>query len=105
MPDKRKHRGPHPEDERLFAESSTPVLSRAVQDVSAILTMGYPIKGTLKLVCDRFSLTERQRLAVMRSACSDQHLIARLQKQVKFEAPLPEDMQKLLSMLRKFRKI
>ena len=85
MPDKRKHRGPHPEDERLFAESSTPVLTRAVQDVSAILTMGYPIKGTLKLVCDRFSLTERQRLAVMRSACSDQHLTARLQKQVQFE--------------------
>jgi hypothetical protein len=85
MPDKRKHRGPHPEDERLFAETNTPVLIRAVQDVSAILSMGYPSKGTLKLVCDRFSLTQRQRLAVMRSACSDQHLAVRRQKQIKFE--------------------
>ena len=43
-------------------------------DFSWLLTRGYAEKGALKLVGDRFSLTERQRLAVMRSACSDQHL-------------------------------
>jgi len=40
-------------------------------------TKGYADKSALKLVGDRFSLTQRQRLAVMRSACSDQQLRAR----------------------------
>ena len=30
------------------------------------------MKGALKLVGDKFALTERQRLAVSRAACSDQ---------------------------------
>jgi len=39
-----------------------------------LLTKGYAEKSTLKLVGDKFSLTQRQRLAVMRCACSDHQL-------------------------------
>ncbi|MCX5638371.1 MAG: DUF434 domain-containing protein [Planctomycetota bacterium] len=83
MPDKRTHRGPHPDDEKLFAPGTIPALQAAVADFSLLLTKGYAEKSSLKLVGDRFSLTERQRLAIMRSACSDQHLISRQQRQVK----------------------
>jgi len=77
MPDKRIHRGPHPADEKLFTENKISDLCSALADFSLLLTKGYADKSALKLVCDKFSLTERQRLAVMRSACSDQKLQSR----------------------------
>ena len=80
MPDKRSHRGPHPADAKLFAPEAIPDLQLAVVDFSLLLTKGYADKSALKLVGDKFSLTERQRLAVMRSACSDQHLVSRNQR-------------------------
>jgi len=82
MPDKRSHRGPHPADVKLFVESAIGNLRSAVQDFSLLLTKGYAGKGALKLVGDRFSLTARQRLAVMRCACSQQQLISRKQREV-----------------------
>ncbi len=83
MPDKRIHRGPHPADEKLFAESKIDDLRSALADFSLLLTKGYANKSALKLVGDKFNLTERQRLAVMRSACSDQQLQSRKQREVK----------------------
>jgi hypothetical protein len=83
MPDKRIHRGPHPADEKLFAPGAIPNLRAAVADFSLLLTKGYAQKSALKLVGDRFSLTERQRLAIMRSACADRQLISRKQREVK----------------------
>lgn len=71
MPDKRTHRGPHPEDAKLFNRQTLPTLQRAVADMSWLLSAGYADKSTLKLVGDRYALTTRQRLAVMRCACSD----------------------------------
>lgn len=85
MPDKRTHRGPHPADEKLFAAGAIPDLRTAIADFSLLLTKGYAEKSTLKLVGDRFSLTERQRLAIMRSACSDQQLESRSQRCVLLE--------------------
>ena len=83
MPDKRSHRGPHPQDARLFAAAVIEDLRNALADFSMLLTKGYADKSTLKLVGDKFSLTQRQRLAIMRSACSDQQLNLRKQRQVK----------------------
>jgi hypothetical protein len=83
MPDKRIHRGPHPADDKLFADDKIDDLRSALGDFSLLLTKGYADKSALKLVGDRFSLTERQRLAVMRSACSDQQLASRREREVK----------------------
>jgi hypothetical protein len=83
MPDKRIHRGPHPSDAKLFAAAVIPALRSAIADFSLLLTKGYAEKSALKLVGDRFSLTERQRLAIMRSACSDQQLLSRRQRETK----------------------
>ena len=74
MPDKRSHRGPHPEDAKLFTAKTRPVLARSVADMSWLLSNGYADKSSLKLVGDRYDLTRRQRLAVMRCACADQWL-------------------------------
>lgn len=86
MPDKRTHRGPHPQDEKLFAPDALFALRTAVADFSLLLTKGYAERSALKLVGDRFSLTERQRLAVMRSACSDEQLECRTRRLVGIEA-------------------
>jgi len=80
MPDKRTHRGPHPADAKLFAPAAIANLAAALADFSLLLTKGYAQKSTLKLVGDKFSLTQRQRLAIMRSACSDQQLVSRQQR-------------------------
>jgi hypothetical protein len=77
MPDKRIHRGQHPADAKLFASEIIPDLRRAVADYSLLLSKGYAEKSSLKLICDKFSLTDRQRLAVMRCSCSDEQLISR----------------------------
>ncbi len=82
MPDKRTHRGPHPADQKLFAPGAISDLRAALADFSLLLTKGYADKSALKLVGDKFSLTERQRLAVMRSACSDQQLASRRARRV-----------------------
>jgi hypothetical protein len=71
-PDIRKHRGAHPEDKKLFAAEQLPALRSAVSELSWLLTREYSLKGALKLVGDRYTLTDRQRLAVSRAACSDQ---------------------------------
>lgn len=86
MPDKRTHRGPHPADAKLFAEAVIADLRSAIADFSLLLTKGYADKSSLKLVGDKFSLTERQRTAIMRSACSDQQLISRRSREVKVTA-------------------
>ncbi|HUT28948.1 MAG TPA: DUF434 domain-containing protein [Sedimentisphaerales bacterium] len=85
MPDKRTHRGAHPQDEKLFDTPAVDRLRTAVSDFSLLLTRGYAEKSALKLVGDRFALTERQRLAVMRSACSDQQLACRCDRRIEIE--------------------
>lgn len=82
MPDKRTHRGPHPQDGKLFAPAALDKLRTAVADFSLLLTKGYAQKSALKLVGDRFSLTDRQRLAVMRCACSDHQLASRTEREI-----------------------
>jgi len=71
MPDKQQHRGQHPQDGLLFAPKMLPRLRDAVSDYSWLLERDYASKSALELVGNRYQLPERQRLAVMRSACSD----------------------------------
>jgi len=85
MPDRRTHRGPHPQDTKLFAPAAISALAAALADFSLLLTKGYAEKSALKLVGDKFSLTQRQRLAVMRSACSDQQLASRNKRCIPIE--------------------
>jgi hypothetical protein len=71
MPDQRQHRGRHPADSRLFASAEVPVLRQATEELSWLFERGYSQSAALKLVGDHFGLRERQRLAVLRSSCSE----------------------------------
>jgi len=82
VPDKRKHRGRHPDDDRLFAPSAQAPLRRAVDEYAWLLTRGYAELSALKLVGDHYDLTVRQRMAVRRGACSDHALHERLTKRI-----------------------
>ena len=77
MPDRRSHRGAHPEDAALFAPVHWPALRQATQEVCWLLDRDYALRSSLALVGDRHGLTQRQRLAVARCACSAVQLAAR----------------------------
>lgn len=70
----------------LFAPEQIPRLREAMADFSMLLTKGYAPKSALSLVGDRFSLTQRQRLAVMRGSCSDRQRQSRLDRLVPVDA-------------------
>ena len=70
MPDRRTHRGPHPEDARLFDAEAAPRLRAAAADFCWLLDHGYAHDSSLKLVGDRHKLLARQRTAVSRCCCT-----------------------------------
>ena len=82
MSSTKRTRGQHPNDRKLFSEKFIADLRAATHDLSILFTMGYPDKASLKLVGDRFRLSERQRMAVLRGACSDADLTRRKAKEL-----------------------
>jgi len=68
MPDRRRRRGPHPQDEKNFSPAELPRLRRAASELAWLLGRGYPAKASVKLVGDRHALTKRQRDAIQRSS-------------------------------------
>lgn len=82
-PDRRRHRGAHPEDARLFAPERIDALRTAVAELSWLSGRGYQSKSSLKLVGDRHNLRERQRLAVARASCSDESRAGRIAREAK----------------------
>ena len=86
MPDRRAHRGPHPEDARLFGPEFWLRLRAAADDLSRLLSGGYAPVSAGTLVGDRYQLFARQRTAVARSACSDAALRRRRDHQAAAEA-------------------
>jgi hypothetical protein len=74
MPDRRQHRGPHPEDGRLF--------DLQAQQALRPLDHGYPHDSALKLVGDRYALVARQRIAISRCSCSNAAAARRRRRQV-----------------------
>lgn len=82
MPDRRMHRGPHPDDHKLFAPEQVRGLRAATHDLSWLLERRYAQDSAVKLVGDRYQLKARQRAAVLLAACSDTQASARSARQV-----------------------
>jgi len=76
------HRGPAPEDERLFADRQLPALRAAAGDLCWLLDRGYASRSAVELVGNRFSLASRQRMALARCACSHEEAQRRRQLRV-----------------------
>ncbi|HVG21505.1 MAG TPA: DUF434 domain-containing protein [Blastocatellia bacterium] len=85
-PDGRQHRGPHPADAELFEGGRLPTLREATSELSWLLSRGYAMKSSLKIVGDRHGLTDRQRLAISRAACSDEQKERRENARLAFES-------------------
>jgi hypothetical protein len=64
------HRGPAPQDERLFAVRQLAKLRGAADELCWLLDRGYALRSALELVGNRHTLTARQRMAVSRYACA-----------------------------------
>ncbi|MCM1578241.1 MAG: DUF434 domain-containing protein [Ruminococcus sp.] len=74
-------RGYVPEDERDFSDKSLPLLRRALSDVHELLNREYPAKSAAVFVGNRYQLSERQRLAIVRAAAADEKIALRRSKQ------------------------
>ena len=70
-------RGYVPEDERDFADKALPLLLRGLSDVHELLNRGYPAKSAATFVGNRYQLSERQRLAIVRAASADEMISLR----------------------------
>src|SRR3954469_22971836 len=86
MPDRRAHRGKHPEDAKLFDASQHESLRAATHDLSWLLSRDYAQPSAVKIVGDRYRLNERQRMAVNRASCSDASRAKRRSSEVSAEA-------------------
>jgi hypothetical protein len=85
-PDTRRHRGAHPADRELFGPDQLAKLRVAVSELGWLLSRGYNMTSSLKLVGDRHNLRERQRLAVSRCACSEEDRQRRMDHRMAVEA-------------------
>ncbi len=90
-PDRREHRGAHPEDRRLFAPERLGALRQATDDLGWLLSRGYALPSSLKLVGDRYALQERQRTAITRAVCSEQARTQRTQRLLNWDGLRNED--------------
>lgn len=75
-------RGYVPDDDRNFSDEAVKILKTASRHVSYLLDEGYDLKQAVVFVGNHFLLSERQRLAVMRSVASRQQLSERERKRI-----------------------
>ncbi|WP_291725967.1 DUF434 domain-containing protein [Bernardetia sp.] len=95
MPHSQKHRGANPKDHAAFATKHIENLQQAVSDLSWLLSKEYSPKASLKLVGDKFYLTDRQRKAIQSASSDEQSLRLRKDKEISID----DDFKKLNSTL------
>lgn len=75
-------RGYIPSDDREFSQTVVKTLCSAAEDLFYLLNRGYPIKGASTFVGNHYLLSERQRLALVRSVSPEKSIIQRKQKEI-----------------------
>ena len=75
-------RGYVPEDERNFAPEAIRTMQKASCHVRYLINEGYDLKQASTFVGNHFLLSERQRLAIMRSLATDEQLANRKDRRV-----------------------
>ena len=75
-------RGYVPEDERNFAPEAIRTMQKASCHVRYLINEGYDLKQASTFVGNHFLLSERQRLAIMRSPATDERLANRKDRRV-----------------------
>ena len=75
-------RGYTPDDERNFSPDAVERMRIASRHIQYLINEGYDLKQVTVFVGNHFLLSERQRLAIMRSVAKDQDLAERKSKQL-----------------------
>ena len=70
-------RGYVPDDDKNFSPEAIPLLQEASRHICYLINEGYDLKQATTFVGNHFMLSERQRLAVMRSLATDEQLAGR----------------------------
>ncbi len=86
MPNSQKHRGANPKDYAAFSEKNFENLKQAVSDLSWLLSNGYSQTASLKLVGDKFSLTDRQRKAINAASAEKESLELRKKSEISIDS-------------------
>ena len=81
-----RHRGANPQDAKCFAEDQLGRLRTAVVELSWLLSRGYAMGASSDLVGDRYQLTSRQRMALVRVASAQDQTIKRQAKRLPLTA-------------------
>ncbi len=85
-------RGYVPEDERNFSAEAIQTMQTASRHILYLINEGYDLKQAATFVGNHFLLSERQRLAVMRSLATDEQLAGRQSRQVSISDPKVKDV-------------
>lgn len=75
-------RGCLPEDEKFFSPEAVKTMQKASAHVFYLINEGYDLKQATTFVGNHFLLSERQRLAVMRSLATREQLAVREKKRI-----------------------
>lgn len=78
-------RGFAPKDERYFSPTAIETLRIASKHITYLINNGYDLKQASTFVGDHFQLSDRQRIAIMRSVATDNQLADRRAKEVPLE--------------------
>ena len=78
-------RGFVPEDERNFSDEALQLMRTASGHIRYLINEGYDLKQASTFVGNHYLLSERQRLAIMRSVGTEEKVADRLKKQVRTE--------------------
>lgn len=73
-------RGFVPEDEKFFSAEAVEMMKTASRHILYLINEGYDLKQSSTFVGNHFLLSERQRLAIMRSVATDEQVRCRREK-------------------------
>ena len=78
-------RGYIPKDDRYFSTEALSTLQMASEHICYLIDHGYDLKHASTFVGDHFQLSERQRIAIMRSVATEDQLAVRSAKEVRVD--------------------
>jgi len=85
-------RGYDPDDARLFADESLPLMRTAQEEIRWLLNRGYPMGSVTELVGSHHQLAARQRTALQRSTASDRQLAGRESTRLPLQAAFQQTL-------------
>jgi len=75
-------RGYVPGDEKEFNMENIRLLRQVQKDIEYLINRGYDLEGSVTFLCNRFGLSKRQRMALIRSMAKHEEIVMRKEKEV-----------------------